>query len=208
MIEINLIVKKRKKMSISFAGADLTKIRPVPIILVILINYGLSFALEEYQSGEKKLVDIKEKELQGELKKIRSLNRKKENRELDTKIRKLNERKKLVETRMGQVDELMKLRTNPQKILEELARIMPKDLWFDELSIENGGKVKIIGGAEEFSSIDQFITSARRMGYFGDSINLANTETVREKERSKEYRVENFEVEGTIKYYDAWEMGQ
>jgi Tfp pilus assembly protein PilN len=115
----------------------------------------------------------------------------------NAQVIKLNERSK-------QVDRIIKTKTNPKQLLDRLARNMPNDLWLDSLSINGSREVLIKGAATTYKSIGDFIILGNQSPFFGNTLNLTNSETVEETLDGIKVRLEKFEIKGQVETYDPF----
>jgi Tfp pilus assembly protein PilN len=113
-----------------------------------------------------------------------------------------NKQVEKLKARSAQVDEILKIRTNPKKILEKMARSIPEDLWIDNLKINEKSEVTISGGADSPRSIGEFITIINDSPFFGNSITPVKQENRSENLDGVPTNVEVFELKGKIKNYD------
>jgi Tfp pilus assembly protein PilN len=107
-----------------------------------------------------------------------------------------------LKNRSAQVDEILKFRTNPKKILELIARSAPEDLWFDLLKITDKNAIIINGGAYSSRSIGEFITVINSSTFFANSITPTKQENKVEALDGVSTSYEAFELKGEIKNYD------
>jgi Tfp pilus assembly protein PilN len=99
-----------------------------------------------------------------------------------------------------QVDELLKIRTNPKKVLEKIARSIPEDVWLDDLKINGDGDVNISGGTTSSRSLGEFITIINDSPFFAGSITPTKQENKQDALTGVSYDI--FELKGKIKSYD------
>jgi Tfp pilus assembly protein PilN len=104
--------------------------------------------------------------------------------------------------REQQVDEILKIRTNPKKVLEKIARSMPEDLWLTELRINENKEVVIIGGADSSRSIGEFISIINDSPFFANTVTPVRQENKQETVDGVSGNYEQYELKGKIKNYD------
>ena len=107
-----------------------------------------------------------------------------------------------LKARSSQVDEILKIRTNPKKVLEKIARSIPEDLWFDSLKITDTKDVTISGGSYSPRSIGEFITIINDSPFFSNSITPTKQENKKETLDGIVSSYEVFELKGKIINYD------
>ena len=107
-----------------------------------------------------------------------------------------------LELRSKQVDEIMKNRTNPKKVLEKIARSIPEDVWFDSMEINDKNEMVITGGANTSRSIGEFITNINDSPYFGGTIVPRLQENRKSLSEDIGSSFEYFELFGKIVNYD------
>ena len=115
--------------------------------------------------------------------------------------RKIPELEKLSST----VDELTSTAINPLKVLEMIAKNTPSNLWFTALEINEERNFQINGLASSYKNIGDFMGSINDTPFFGQSLNLANSETLTQQHGTETIRLEQFSIEGSIRTYDPFE---
>ncbi len=104
--------------------------------------------------------------------------------------------------RSTQVDKILKEKTSPKRLLERMARVSPKDLWFDEVKISDDQSFFLRGGADSYKSIGDVIVTLNETPYFKNSLNLVKSETITEVEAGRELRHESYEISGNISSFE------
>lgn len=107
-----------------------------------------------------------------------------------------------LELRSKQVDEILKNRTNPKKVLEKIARSIPEDVWFDSMEINDKNEIIITGGANTSRSIGEFITNINDSPYFGGTIVPRMQDNRKSSPDDMNSSFEYFELSGKIVNYD------
>lgn len=107
-----------------------------------------------------------------------------------------------LQSRSSQVDEILKSRTNPKKILEKVARSIPEDVWFNRMSINDKHEISIEGGSYTPRAIGEFITNINDSPYFGGSVTPVRQENKKETLEGVMTNYELFELKGRIINYD------
>ena len=200
MIEINLLEQKKPFKLPVIMGVDLAAINYKGILVAILITYLPDWFLypaweEELQaiSKEKEVLNEKLQKLEADVKGNDSI--KKQLDLFNNQIAKLKERS-------TQVEQIIKQRTNPNKILERIARNIPEDMWLTELFIDGERKVNIQGMSTSYKSIGNFIILLNESLFFGKSLTLSDSKTEEDKDEGAGKRVEIFTVQGRVESYD------
>lgn len=120
------------------------------------------------------------------------------------KLDAFNRKVQVLQKKSEQVDKIVKERTNPSKLLEQLAKNAPEDLWINELKISDTREILIKGSAETYKSIGDFMALSNDTPFFGRTLTLFDSKTTTENNGGKEYRKEDFEIKGTISVFDPW----
>ncbi|KKQ78894.1 MAG: hypothetical protein UT01_C0057G0007 [Candidatus Daviesbacteria bacterium GW2011_GWA1_38_7] len=104
--------------------------------------------------------------------------------------------------RSTQVEQIIKQRTNPNKILERVARNIPEDMWLTELFVDGDRKVSIHGMSTSYKSIGNFIILLNESLFFGKSLTLSDSKTEEDKDEGAGKRIEVFTIQGRVESYD------
>ncbi len=200
MIEINLLEQKKPFKLPVIMGVDLAAINYKGILIAILITYLPDWFLypaweEELQaiSKEKEVLNEKLQKLEAD---VRGNDAVKKQLELfNNQIAKLKERS-------TQVEQIIKQRTNPNKILERVARNIPEDMWLTELAVDGERKVSIQGMSTSYKSIGNFIILLNESLFFGKSLTLSDSKTEEDKDEGQGKRIEIFTIQGRVESYD------
>ena len=199
MIKINLIEKKNTA-PIMILGIDLKKIN-FKLIIFSLIGFYIVEIFFQWENEEKianllKEIQTIEDELatiEGELTKFADLET-----SLDQYTLQIEQLKK----RSIQVDEIVKDRFNPEKLLEKMARSAPDDLWFNELEIKEDKTLRIKGQSYKYKSIGDLISSLNETQYFKNKLDLVKTQTEKKEKKNSGSRIESYEIVGTIESFE------
>jgi Tfp pilus assembly protein PilN len=200
MIELNLLEKKKPFVLPSILGMDLSILNFKMLLVAFVLYYSPNFIVGQ-------IFDEKMAATQASLDKLTADNAKIKNevgREGDIKsqYQAYKEQVTKLQNRSNQVDEILKNRTNPKKILEKIARSIPEDLWFTDLSINNSNEIAIKGGAYTPRAVGEFITSINDSPYFGGSITPSRQENKKDVLDGVPTTFELFELRGKIINYD------
>jgi hypothetical protein len=200
MIELNLLGRKRLTKLPVLLGLDLNKIN-VPLVFGALVFYNItpSFLTDYYiklvASEENNIADAKKTNarLEAEIK-----SRGDGKRELESYVDQVKKSK----VRSMQIEEILKTRTNPKKILEVIARTMPADVSFDSLSIDSEDNMFIQGQSYASRAIGDFVSAINDTPYFGGTVILIKQDTAPQVIDGVTSSTEVFELKGKIKNYD------
>ncbi len=202
MIEINLIEKKKKFKMPLILGMDFSALNFKMLIVAMIIYHVPDWYLtpewkNEIQEKNKIITGLRkrEKKLQREIAK---------NRNVEEQLAAYNRQVGKLKKRSEQVDQIIKTKSNPKLLLEKFARSMPKDLWFDTLTIDQDKKIKVEGGAISYRSIGDFIISGNNFGFFGNTLTLSNSKTVEEVLDGRKLRIQSYEITGKIETFNPW----
>ncbi|MBC7713926.1 MAG: PilN domain-containing protein [Rhizobacter sp.] len=200
MIELNLLEKKQPLVLPTVLGVDFNTLNFKMLAVALVIYYMPDFVVgqmfnEKTANSNASLQQItaQNNKLRGEINK-------------DSNIKALVDAYKLqvskLQSRSTQVDEILKNRTNPKKILEKIARSIPEDLWFDVMTINDKNEIQINGGSYSPRAIGEFITTINDSPYFSGSITPAKQENKKENLDGIPTSFEKFELRGKITNYD------
>lgn len=200
MIELNLLEKKQPLVLPTVLGMNLNALNFKMLGVALLIYYIPDFAIEQIYGSRKEAANESLVQITTQNNKISSSIRK------DSNIKALVDAYKMqvskLQSRSTQVDEILKNRTNPKKILEKIARSIPEDLWFDIMTINEKNEVIISGGSYSPRAIGEFITTINDSPYFGGSITPSKQESKKENLDGIPTNYERFELRGKITNYD------
>lgn len=200
MIELNLLEKKQPFVLPSVLGMDLNVLNFKMLAVALVIYYSPDFI-----AGQ--IYDSKIEDTQSSLKNLTAENEKIKNEinkegDIKSQFQAYKEQVTKLQSRSSQVDEILKNRTNPKKILEKIARSIPEDVWFNELTINAGNEIFISGGAYTPRAVGEFITSINDSPYFGGSITPSKQENKKDLLDGSLATFELFELRGKIINYD------
>jgi hypothetical protein len=200
MIELNLLEKKEPFKLPSVMGVDLNQINLVMMVIAILFYYippyiFVTFLESQHSSADEQIKELKEQglKIQKQLEK---------NKEVKLELKAYQDQAEKLNARSKQVDEILKIRTNPRKVLEKIARSIPEELWFDQLMINNLNEIEIKGGTFSSRSLGEFITSLNDSPFFNGSVTPTRQENKQEQLDGSMTNYDAFELKGKIKNYD------
>lgn len=201
MIELNLLEKKKPFRMPVVLGIDLNNISFFAIGFSLVLLYVPEIFVQEHFN--KKLADT-----QADLDKLirekdRVAKEVKKNTNVKLQMEAYYKQVDKLKERSAQVDEVLKIRTNPKKILEKIARSTPDDLWFDQIRINELNDIILTGGAYSARSIGEFITVVNDSPFFGNSITPLKQENKNEIFEGVPTTYEFFELKGKIKNFDT-----
>jgi Tfp pilus assembly protein PilN len=200
MIELNLLEKKQPFVLPTVIGIDFNnlnfKMLAVSLVIYYLPSTIVSSMYDDKQIEAQAVVDDLTKQSE---KITKSLNK-------DSDIKSQVDAYKLqvekLQKRSTQVDEILKKRSNPKKVLEKIARSIPEDVWFNTMVITDTDDVTIQGGSYNPRGIGEFITNINDSPYFGGTIIPSMQENRKETLDGISTSYEYFELKGKIINYD------
>lgn len=200
MIELNLLEKKQPFVLPTVLGMDFNQLNFKMLFVALILYYMPDFAVNQI-FGEKKAAT------QQSLDQLTSQNDKlaaeiKKDANIKSQVDDYKSQVSKLQSRATQVDEILKNRTNPKKILEKIARSIPEDLWFDVMMINEKNEIIINGGSYSPRAIGEFITSINDSPYFSGSITPSRQENRKENLDGILTSFERFELRGKITNYD------
>lgn len=200
MIELNLLEKKQPVVLPTVLGIDLNNLN-LKMLGVALIIYYLpgvvvsSIYNERTMSAEETLsaLTVQNNKIKADL--VKDANIKSQVDAYKSQVSKL-------QSRSTQVDEILKTRTNPKKILEKVARSIPEDVWFTRMAINEKNEITVEGGSYTPRAVGEFITNINDSPYFGGSITPVRQENKKDTLDGVLTNYELFELKGKIINYD------
>ncbi len=203
MIEINLLLQRKKRKVPAVMGLDFSAINLKMVGLGLILYFAQDMFIPPYFAEIEQAVQDQINTAQTELAALKAELRQhaKVKERLQAYESRVNELKK----RSEYVDQILKARTNPKKLLEKIARSVPDDMWFEKIILGDNRQITISGRAEAYKSIGDFLTLANDSAFFGKSLTLASSATMDEMLYGKKKRVEVYEIKGTIETFDPWQ---
>lgn len=196
MIEVNLLEQKKQFKMPLVLGIDFSQVNVKMLMFAILFAYIPEIFIDNYF---KDTIAELDKEISVENKIFKKIKRElRGSKQVQKKLKAFNQQIKKLKDRSVLVDRIFKEKTNPKKVLEKIARSVPKDLWFEALTISEDRSFSIKGGANSYKSIGNFISIANDSVYFSSTLQMKDSKTVTEKNGSREIRIETFEIKGKI----------
>ena len=194
MIKINLL-RKEKRIKIHPA---LLAIRWKYLLAAIGILFSVDFIINTFLMT--KLRNL-QSELETKNQKLTQVNAEIATYgDLEKKMEAFKRQIETLKERERQVEELIRTKANPTKILLHVSRSIPDDIWIEGLTI-NGRSFELTGFSQTFKSIDEFRNRINDSIFFNKSISLT-TSRPEFLDQNSEFRVESFSLTGSISRFD------
>jgi Tfp pilus assembly protein PilN len=200
MIELNLLEKKQPVVLPTILGIDLNNLNLKMLGVALVIYYLPSVIVSSVYSERTTQAEEALQTLTSQATKIKAELDKDANIKSQVDAYKLQVSK--LQSRSTQVDEILKTRTNPKKILEKVARSIPEDVWFNRMSINEKNEISIEGGSYTPRAVGEFITNINDSPYFGGSVTPVRQENRKDNLDGVSTNYEVFELKGKIINYD------
>ncbi len=199
MIEINLIPQTKTFKMPTVLGVDLAVINfKVLIATYIICWFAESYLLETFEAELTEKNQIIEK-MTADLTEIRSSLQGTAN--LRQELEAYNKQVERLKERSTQVGLIINEKTNPRPLLETIARTLPADMWVDRVEVSIDKKIVMIGGADSYSSIGNFIISTNETTFFNNLV-LSSSTTEEITDGGVPRRIESFEIRGNIASFE------
>ncbi len=173
MIKINLLpvraAKKRENLQAQFAVGG------VVVILVVLVMFGVQCR----QKNKLQSLDVQTNQTQQEISRLEQ-----KIGEMD----KFKDMKQVLQSKIDIISLLVKGKTGPVHMLDELSRNLSERLWLESLD-EKGNLIMIKGVADRNDTIAEFMTNLERSDYF-QNVDLILTE----RKEIQELKLTSFSV--------------
>jgi hypothetical protein len=202
MIEINLIKKKKAFELPAVLGIDFNQINYRILVIAYLVTLCPDWLLKPKFAELQKVVTDQLKTEQTKLSKMKKEIGKNSN--LEEQLDAFNKQIDKLKERSVQVEKIINSKTNPNKLLERIARSMPEDLWFTEIDISTENEILIKGQSSTYPSIGDFIQASNDTPFFGKSLILSDSGVVDEKNKNKEIRIEKFTIKGKVETFEPF----
>ena len=111
-------------------------------------------------------------------------------------VKNIKDAQQELQKKLDVLDKLKQGRTGPVRMLDELATVMPRQLWLSKLD-EKAGQVTFAGTAVSIDDVSEFMSRLKQSKYF-TKVELKKTTAVKGTGRSE--RLVNFEITATAKY--------
>lgn len=200
MIELNLLEKKQPVVLPTVLGIDLNNLNLKMLGVALVIYYLPSVVVTSIYEDRTLEADETLATLTAQSNKIKAELEKDAN--IKNQVDAYKSQVSKLQSRSTQVDEILKTRTNPKKILEKVARSIPEDVWFNRMVINEKNEISIEGGSYTPRAVGEFITNINDSPYFGGSITPVRQENKKENLDGVSTNYELFELKGKIINYD------
>jgi type IV pilus assembly protein PilN len=111
-------------------------------------------------------------------------------------VKNIKDAQQELQKKLDVLDKLKQGRTGPVRMLDELATVMPRQLWLSKLD-EKAGQVTFAGTAVSIDDVSEFMSRLKQSKYF-TKVELKKTTAVKGTGRSE--RLVNFEISATARY--------
>lgn len=199
MIKINLIEQKKPLKIPVVMGIDVTKVNYKFLIFAFII-YKLppNFVFPRFESMQKNL--------ESSISEIRAKNRKLikklgDNKDLQKQIGETEKKIQELKIKTKQIENILKVKTNPMPALERVAKDIPSDLWLVSLSLSDSSNFSMTGFSYSFRSISNFISLANDSKFFNRSLGVSDSKTLVETYKGEKRRVESFAIVGRMNVF-------
>ncbi len=200
MIELNLLEKKQPFVLPTVLGMDFNQLNFKMLAVALVLYYLPDTVVSQIFTDKRAAVEASLEQLTTQNAKLDADIKKDAN--IKSQVDAYKTQVSRLQSRSTQVDEILKNRTNPKKILEKIARSIPEDLWFDIMTINEKNEIIISGGSYSPRAIGEFITTINDSPYFGGSITPSRQENRKENLDGILTSYEKFELRGKITNYD------
>lgn len=202
MIEINLIEKKKPLVVPVVAGIDLRAVNFKFWLIAIVFYYIPPMLVSDHFQEQHVGLDEQISSLSGQENKLK--NEVGKNSDVGKELVAYNNRVNQLKQRSELVDRILKEKTNPKKLFEKIARSIPEDMWFDELSIDRDRQLIVKGASFNYKSIGDFVTMLSDSAFFGGDLTISSSKTEDANIDGINARIESYEIKGRIKTFDLW----
>ena len=197
-IEINLA---KKKTNLTVGGIDLLKVNWKLYFVGFIIHLIPDMYLKGELAKETQKIQSKISAVRAEAKKLEKDERRL--KDLKNEIESFKIKTKELEKRSVQVEKILQIKTNPNKLLEKVARSMPEDLWLKTVSIK-GNKLNIVGYSTSYKQIGLMIENLKESPFFDDRLGEKRQKNLERSLDGKKVRLIEFTIEGPIVRYNPF----
>lgn len=198
MIKINLIYKKNKFHMPTVLGVNLNDLSIIGIAIAIVFFYIPDLFVADYLKADEEVLQTKLVSLRREFRKVNKGGEKglKEKLNAYHKVEtELNQREKYV-------NEILRFRVNPYKVLYRIAQDIPTKLWLTSLEIQTDTTIVFKGATFNYTAIGELITSLNETAFFRQSLQIPSNASAIVSDKEK--RIEIFEIRGQVVSFDPW----
>jgi Tfp pilus assembly protein PilN len=196
MIKINL--KGQSQASGAFLGNFDISLINIPLLLGALLFTGAApMFFESYFKGLRDDIQVE----------IDTINTQKKNydkqleslAEIDKKIAAMEAEEKSISTRIQVLQDRLKQKANPMKIMHYISEHIPKNIWITRIDIKNSQFV-LEGNALDYDSIGKFVEALNLAIFFDKTVKLDDYRTKQSNDEAT--RLEGFKISGIIKRFE------
>ena len=193
MIEINLSPKGSGANLDNIGGFNLSLLNVKLVVLSIIALYGIEMFVESYFEGELSQLEAQQLAITNEQRSVATKLRALAN--IKKQVEDLNKQEAVLAKRIEVVKEIVGKRQNPFKVLKYVAENTPKDIWLDEVELDNN-KLLLKGNSKSWKSIGEFLQNLKTSIFFNTNVTYKKPSGA--PEVFKGQRVEAFEIEATV----------
>lgn len=196
MIEINLSPSEKNLNLNNVGGFNLSLINVKMVLIALFILYVPEPFLEDHYNDELAGVE-------NEIKKLRKEQRRitielKEVQEIEKQVEALNKQEGDLKQKIRIVEKIVAKRQNPFKVLKYIAENTPKDVWVQEIKI-NDTSFEMIGYTTSWKSMGDFFENLKNSIFFSRDMEFnQNGEAI----NIQGQRVENFAIKTRIERFE------
>ena len=184
-------------------GIDLAKIKYIFILVAFIAGViGVQYA-EKYFAN--RLEDVKKgmnfnqqesEDIRGKLE---------EYRHAKDIIDEFNKQIAEVRDRMDRVNKVMRSRTNPNIVLEQIALSTASDVWLTGISVDKERNISIFGNSKTYKGMGDFLNNLNKYSSFGNGLRIESslTKELAQSDGNK-VRIEEFKISGVIRNYESF----
>lgn len=200
MIKLNLLDKKKKAQMPKFLGISLSQANIKFIVMSAVLFLLPGLAIDFMYTEKIQTIEATKNDLMAQNEQVRK--EIEAQMEVKAQLDSYKAQVEKLEKRSAQVDEILKIKNNPKKVLEKIARSIPEDVWIDSLKINENHEILIQGGSYTARGIGEFITIANDSPYFGGTLTPTQQENRNAPLDGAPANYEYFELKGQIINYD------
>jgi Tfp pilus assembly protein PilN len=178
MIKINLKPNVQSSQAL-VGGIDLAKLNIRMIVISVLFTGIVPWGVGSYLEGTRATFTQKIEKIEKEKKEYQV--KLAELAEVEEKLKKMAEEEKSIQARIDILQDLLKVKSNPMKILHYIAKSIPGNLWITSLDLA-GKTLKITGNALDFTNIGKFEAALKESIFFDQDVKLDDYQTKEGKE--------------------------
>jgi Tfp pilus assembly protein PilN len=200
MIKINLVAPRKVKAQGALTGINFAMIKWKWAVSFLVVYLASSYYMAQDWESKKQAVN---QEMSGYDTQIKKLDKEiASNKDVKEMLKMFEDQVEKLRSRADTVQEIIKAKINPEKVLERLARDIPEDVWLNEMVINPDKTISMKGAALTYKDIGEFLVRANESRFFNKSLQLKNSSTEEVSVRSYKRRVEQFEVSGLVSTFE------